>query len=434
MGTKVTKVKPKISNGKAESSSSSDSSSSSSSHTEKKAPVKSLQEGQYSAVPPPASMESKNNKAQALACKNKLEKSDKKKQVSNKRITAEGPVAKQQHTPKSVPLPTQKEEDSSESDSDSSSEEDKKVIVKVSVKSAATKDSDSSENEVPVKSAGIPDTKTAKKRPVVTVAEKANGNTDGKKVPKKGLGAKTTKPDSKSSMPASKASSSDSSSTSSDEEEKKKPAMKPSSSKLAGGSNVRAGKEAPLESSSSSDSSSDEEPKKAGTGIKKKVKDSCSTSEKKKSKTSSNLEGKIPALKNLTSDVASVSQFSSSGEEAVNKGLPKKKRKREEDQESETPDNKKMKPRTPHTFPKMKRQSSPFRRVKAEEIEVDARVANNSFDAKKGASGDWGEKANEVLKFTKGKSFRHEKTKKKRGSYCGGSISTEINSIKFESD
>lgn len=142
-------------------------------------------------------------------------------------------------------------------------------------------------------------------------------------------------------------------------------------------------------------------------------------------------------------------------------------------------------------------QSSPFRRVKAEEVEVDARVANNSFDAKvsrgdsspyghvyessvprlrtllgypknagtrqpvarefswtlvirlagwlagsdclfppsqKGASGDWGEKANNVLKFTKGKSFRHEKTKKKRGSYCGGTISTQINSIKFDSD
>lgn len=53
---------------------------------------------------------------------------------------------------------------------------------------------------------------------------------------------------------------------------------------------------------------------------------------------------------------------------------------------------------------------------------------------KMGASGDWGEKANNVLKFTKGKSFRHEKTKKKRGSYRGGAISTSVNSIKFDSD
>lgn len=51
-----------------------------------------------------------------------------------------------------------------------------------------------------------------------------------------------------------------------------------------------------------------------------------------------------------------------------------------------------------------------------------------------GANGDWGHKANNVLKFTKGKSFRHEKTKKKRGSYCGGAISTSVNSIKFDSD
>ena len=33
-----------------------------------------------------------------------------------------------------------------------------------------------------------------------------------------------------------------------------------------------------------------------------------------------------------------------------------------------------------------------------------------------------------------GKSFRHEKTKKKRGSYRGGQIDTSINSIKFDSD
>lgn len=54
--------------------------------------------------------------------------------------------------------------------------------------------------------------------------------------------------------------------------------------------------------------------------------------------------------------------------------------------------------------------------------------------SQKGAAGDWGEKANNILKFTKGKSFRHEKTKKKRGSYCGGTISTQVNSIKFESE
>ncbi|KAK1333519.1 hypothetical protein QTO34_005903 [Cnephaeus nilssonii] len=124
---------------------------------------------------------------------------------------------------------------------------------------------------------------------------------------------------------------------------------------------------------------------------------------------------------------------------AVSKpGLGKKRKQNEAATEAETPPVKKINPQTPNTFPKRKkaekRASSPFRRIREEEIEVDARVADNSFDAKRGAAGDWGERANQVLKFTKGKSFRHEKTKKKRGSYRGGSISVQVNSIKFDSE
>lgn len=50
----------------------------------------------------------------------------------------------------------------------------------------------------------------------------------------------------------------------------------------------------------------------------------------------------------------------------------------------------------------------------------------------KGARGCWGERAAQDLKFTRGKSFRHEKTKKKRGSYKGGQIDIGVNSIKFD--
>ena len=40
-----------------------------------------------------------------------------------------------------------------------------------------------------------------------------------------------------------------------------------------------------------------------------------------------------------------------------------------------------------------------------------------------------------VVKYTcAGKSFRHEKTKKKRGTYRGGAIDTSVCSIKFDSD
>ncbi len=49
---------------------------------------------------------------------------------------------------------------------------------------------------------------------------------------------------------------------------------------------------------------------------------------------------------------------------------------------------------------------TPFRRV-GEEVPVDPRLQDNSFEAKSGSRGSWGEKANRDLKFTKGsiKSF-----------------------------
>ncbi|KAK2566294.1 Nucleolar and coiled-body phosphoprotein 1 [Acropora cervicornis] len=43
-----------------------------------------------------------------------------------------------------------------------------------------------------------------------------------------------------------------------------------------------------------------------------------------------------------------------------------------------------------------------FRRVKEEDIAVDPRLKDNSFEAKAGSRGDWGEKANKDLKFVKG--------------------------------
>lgn len=51
----------------------------------------------------------------------------------------------------------------------------------------------------------------------------------------------------------------------------------------------------------------------------------------------------------------------------------------------------------------------------------------------RGARGSWGEKANQDLIVTRGKGFRHEKTKKKRGSYRGGTIdSTGVHSVLFD--
>lgn len=47
----------------------------------------------------------------------------------------------------------------------------------------------------------------------------------------------------------------------------------------------------------------------------------------------------------------------------------------------------------------------------------------------------WGFKAQQVLGAVRGKDFRHEKTKKKRGSYKGGNIDPHATfSYKFDSD
>ena len=53
-------------------------------------------------------------------------------------------------------------------------------------------------------------------------------------------------------------------------------------------------------------------------------------------------------------------------------------------------------------------------------------------DVKQFGEDGYGAKANKVLIAVKGKDFRHEKTKKKRGSYRGGEITLASNSFKYE--
>ncbi|XP_008223859.1 PREDICTED: lisH domain-containing protein C1711.05 isoform X2 [Prunus mume] len=73
-----------------------------------------------------------------------------------------------------------------------------------------------------------------------------------------------------------------------------------------------------------------------------------------------------------------------------------------------------------------------FQRVKAEEVEfVDEKLRDNSYWAKDGAEIGYGAKAQEVLGQVRGRDFRHEKTKKKRGSYRGGQIDQQSHSVKF---
>lgn len=73
-----------------------------------------------------------------------------------------------------------------------------------------------------------------------------------------------------------------------------------------------------------------------------------------------------------------------------------------------------------------------FQRVKIDEVEfADERLQDNSYWAKAGAEIGYGAKAQEVLGQVKGRDFRHEKTKKKRGSYRGGQIDLQSHSVKF---
>ncbi|KAK4757798.1 hypothetical protein SAY87_019099 [Trapa incisa] len=73
-----------------------------------------------------------------------------------------------------------------------------------------------------------------------------------------------------------------------------------------------------------------------------------------------------------------------------------------------------------------------FQRIKADEVEfADERLKDNSYWAKGGAEIGYGAKAQEVLGQVRGKDFRHEKTKKKRGSYRGGQIDLQTHSVKF---
>jgi hypothetical protein len=55
-----------------------------------------------------------------------------------------------------------------------------------------------------------------------------------------------------------------------------------------------------------------------------------------------------------------------------------------------------------------------------------------STDEKAFGQDGYGAKASNVLMQVRGKDFRHEKTKKKRGSYTGGNITMASNSFKYD--
>ena len=76
-----------------------------------------------------------------------------------------------------------------------------------------------------------------------------------------------------------------------------------------------------------------------------------------------------------------------------------------------------------------------FQRVREEDVTFMKTTKNsllydNTYEGAFGENG-WGKKANDILGKCRGKDFRHEKNKKKRGTYRGGTIDFASNSSKF---
>ena len=63
---------------------------------------------------------------------------------------------------------------------------------------------------------------------------------------------------------------------------------------------------------------------------------------------------------------------------------------------------------------------------------MDARVADNSFDAKQGAAGDWGGVSQSGSEVHQRQILPARENQEEAGSYWGGSISVQVNSVKFD--
>ena len=79
---------------------------------------------------------------------------------------------------------------------------------------------------------------------------------------------------------------------------------------------------------------------------------------------------------------------------------------------------------------------TPFKRVDAAKVEAEGHVLiDNSWDALRAKGHTYANKAQERLGPVKGKDFRKQMTKAKRGTYmCGAIDSGAVNSIKFVND
>merc|ERR1712179_577787 len=279
----------------------------------------------------------------------------------------------------------------SSSDDSDSSEEEEKVKAKPAPKAAPVKkkdsssdDSDSSDEEETKTPAvkKVTPTKNSKISKKESSSEDSDTSDEEEVKPSKKVVAKP--------VPSKKQSSSDDSSDSDEEPPVKKPEV-PKKAPVA----------QPEGSPSDSDSDSDTESKPTNGPASKKGKFVTSTP----------APVKVAATPSPDDSSAESTDPVNAPPEASDSGI-------EEDKKNAA-----------DKFAPKRKSNTPFRRVVAEEIEVDPRLADNSANS---SFDTWGAKATQDLIVTKGKSFRHEKTKKKRGSYKGGPINMGVASFKFD--
>ncbi|ODN06326.1 Nucleolar and coiled-body phosphoprotein 1 [Orchesella cincta] len=337
----------------------------------------------------------------------------------------------------------------SSDDSDSDSEEEAKPVAKrvatpaakpvqpkqIAKSAVAKKESSSEESSsedeapkskvTPAKPAPAKVTPAAQKKKKESSSEDSSDDSEEEAKPKKAATpAKAVTPAAKPAVAAKKKAESSDDSSDDSEDEKPKKVASPVKAPAAAPKKAAAKKE----SSSEEDSSEDEAPAKpaAKPAAAPKAKAAAAKKESSSEEESSEEEDDAKPKKAAATKPAAKKE---SSEEEESEDEPIIKKAKTEDESSpgffnnnkwngNSQDSQSVKA----DLSQNRKSKSPFRRVVAEEVEVDYRLADNSFDAKKGARGSWGERANQDLKHTKGKSFRHEKTKKKRGAYRGGLI------------
>jgi hypothetical protein len=177
--------------------------------------------------------------------------------------------------------------------------------------------------------------------------------------------------------------------------------------------------------------------KKSDKSAKKKETSKSSGKSKKASKGSSSEESSASSKeskKGNPNERKSDKDKKASSQSGEGDGASKK-RKAESDanEDGMQPPTKKSKPSSAKSSTTDKTTPQRFQRIDPNTIAIGHdRLKDNSYFAHAEATGEsWGLKAAQDLIQVQGDRFRHEKTKKKRGSYKGGNISFGVNSVKL---